>query len=541
MKKTFLLLSIILIVAAGLRLYRLGENPPSLYWDEASLGYNAFAIVTTGHDEHGEFLPVARFIAFGDYKPPGYIYTLVPFMAFFGVNEFAIRLPSALAGILMVLGTYLLTVAITKNKASGLLAAGLLAISPWSLQLSRAAFEAHLAALFNLLGFLFFLCALKKKWLMPISILFFVLAFYTFNANRILSPLFIGLLGLIFWKELLQNKKWVIISIILGILLILPSITYLQTRESRLRFQEVSIFTSLNIIKKSNERIARSGNTWWAKIIHNRRIYFAKEFLSHYVDNFKGDFLFIHGDGNPRLSIGDVGELYLFEAPLLLVGLFTLLKKRTQATALLFGWMLIAPIPAATARETPHMLRIASILPTYYIVIAIGLNAIWSRLQTRKFGVLPAKVTKYTIGGLFVFLVLASFIYYQHNYWVHYPREWSGEWQYGYKQLVMKVAALESQYDKILITDGLGRPYIYFLLYNHINPLEYVRIRNADRDWYGLWSVYGFGRYDFKNLTDSKNERVLKVGLKGTFDSSGKKIDEVRDLQNRIVFEIGEP
>ncbi|MBI2599051.1 glycosyltransferase family 39 protein [Candidatus Curtissbacteria bacterium] len=105
--RKYLLLAIILL-AAILRFYKLGSTPPSLYWDEASLGYNAYSILKTGRDEHGKFLPTTNFAAFGDYKPPGYIYTTVPSIAIFGLTEFAIRFPSALFGTLTVLLTYLL-------------------------------------------------------------------------------------------------------------------------------------------------------------------------------------------------------------------------------------------------------------------------------------------------------------------------------------------------------------------------------------------------------------------------------------------------
>src|SRR3990172_2793629 len=99
MKKLFLIICI-LITAFLLRFYALGQNPPALYWDEASLGYNGYTIVTSLKDEHGEFLPIARFAAFGDYKPPGYIYAAAASIKLFGLNEFSVRLPSAISGLL---------------------------------------------------------------------------------------------------------------------------------------------------------------------------------------------------------------------------------------------------------------------------------------------------------------------------------------------------------------------------------------------------------------------------------------------------------
>src|SRR3989338_5109749 len=103
------LLVIILAFALFLRLYQVSAIPPSLNWDEASLGYNAFSIAQTLRDEHGEFLPVARFIAFGDYKPPVYIYFAALAIKVFGLSDFSVRLVSALAGTGMVLLVYLIS------------------------------------------------------------------------------------------------------------------------------------------------------------------------------------------------------------------------------------------------------------------------------------------------------------------------------------------------------------------------------------------------------------------------------------------------
>ena len=78
---------IIAVLAFVLRFYKLGYVPLSLSWDEVSLGYNAYSILTTGRDEHGKWYPLVAFEAYGDYKPPLYIYATVPFVALFGLND----------------------------------------------------------------------------------------------------------------------------------------------------------------------------------------------------------------------------------------------------------------------------------------------------------------------------------------------------------------------------------------------------------------------------------------------------------------------
>jgi len=106
--KKYTILFIALALGTFLRLWQLSAVPNGLTWDEAAIGYNAFSILKTGKDEHGAFLPII-FKSFGDYKPGLYIYLTVPAVAIFGLNEFAVRFPSAIAGILAILGVYLLT------------------------------------------------------------------------------------------------------------------------------------------------------------------------------------------------------------------------------------------------------------------------------------------------------------------------------------------------------------------------------------------------------------------------------------------------
>ncbi len=534
MSKRFvtLVLLVIIGIAIFLRFYRLDTNPPSLYWDEVSLGYNAYSILQTLHDEHGEFLPVARFIAFGDYKPPGYIYSIVPAIFVFGLTEFAVRFPSAFAGVIAVVLTFFLARKLYGNSV-GLVSSFLLAVSPWHLQLSRGAFEANLAMLFNLAGVTLILYAREgKKWLLVPGFICFVLAFYTFNANRITAPLLLIVLGLLYVEKWILAKKWVIMACIVSALLILPSLSYLNSRESKLRLQEVSIFTNLKILETSNERIARSGNTLFARVFHNRRVAYVREFLIHYVDHFRFGFLFISGDQNPRLSIQEVGELYLINVPFLFLGLYALFKKRSRDSLLLLSWMLIMPIPAGVARETPHALRIVSMLPVPQIIIALGLSQFLSviRKEHRKIAL-----------GFYGGLLSLNILFYLHQYYVHYPSIWSGEWQYGYKEMIQKISKIQDSYDHVVITNSLGRPYIYLLFYQKVRPVDFWQKRDANRDWAGLWTVYGYDKFRF-NIADAQGleGKKLLVGKPGEIPDSAKIIDEVRQLNGEIVFQIAE-
>src|SRR3990170_1593087 len=153
LNKKFILVAI-LVLAALLRIYKLGTIPPSMTPDEVALGYNAYSILKTGRDEYGKLLPVV-FKSFGDFKPGLYVYLTVPFVAVFGLNEWSVRLPSAIAGILAVWFLYKVVLLffeirdsqspITNHQSLAKITALMLAISPWHIHFSRGAWEANVS------------------------------------------------------------------------------------------------------------------------------------------------------------------------------------------------------------------------------------------------------------------------------------------------------------------------------------------------------------------------------------------------------------
>src|SRR3989344_5269505 len=200
-------LLLIILFADYLRLYQLGNVPPSLDWDEVSLAYNAKALLETGKDEYGNSWPIT-IRSFNDYKPALYTYILIPSIAVFGESNFAIRLPSALLGTLTVLMTYLLGVELFSNKNDSLytprkpialVASLLLTISPWHAHFSRVAFEANIGLSFFIAGMYFFLKAKKNPWWLVGSAGTFGFSLMAYHSTKVIIPL---LMGIIIWPYL---------------------------------------------------------------------------------------------------------------------------------------------------------------------------------------------------------------------------------------------------------------------------------------------------------------------------------------------------
>ena len=87
--------ALLLILGAALRLCALGALPFGLNQDEASAGYEAFALLTAGIDRCGKSWPVL-FISWGSGQNVLMSYLAIPFIALCGLNEWTLLLPNAL-------------------------------------------------------------------------------------------------------------------------------------------------------------------------------------------------------------------------------------------------------------------------------------------------------------------------------------------------------------------------------------------------------------------------------------------------------------
>lgn len=537
--KKYCLVILLGVVLGGaiLRFYGIGSNPASLTWDEVSWGYNAYALGIDARDEFGVFLPYKFLESFGDFKPPMYAYLdILPVMVF-GLTEFAVRFPSALFGTLTVLLTYFLTRRIFSTSANrelfALLAAFFLAISPWHINLSRAAFEANVAQFFIVLGVWLFLEAVhQRRWLLVLSAVAFVASFYTFNTARIVVPFLVLILAIAHIKVLWAHKKQSIISAMVGVLLVLPIVPFLISPQANLRFREVNIFSDLSVITRTNQEIANDNHAAWSRVIHHRYLTFSAEYVKHYLDHFNPEFLFIRGDGNPKFSTQQVGQLYLWEMGFFVGGILLLIRRREGKWWLVPLWMLIGIIPAATARETPHALRIETTLPTFQIITAygVGMGIIWIA-QIRN------QIARIVGVSFAVILLLINVLYYLHGYYMHYPREYSTEWQYGYKESILYTQEVSNEYDQFVVSDTLGRPYNYYTFYLKTDPKEFRTSAKVSRDVFGFVTVSEFGKYRFvRDMPNDVPANTLLIAPPYMVPEQSTRVKEFKALNGDVVF-----
>jgi len=534
--KFLILLLAIILLGGMLRFWKLDQYPVSLSIDEVAVGYNAYSILETARDEYGSFLPLV-FRSVGDYKPPVLIYLMTPAIAIFGLNEFGIRFTVALIGAFTLLVVFLLIKQITKNKSLGMLTAFFLAISPWHIFFSRASFEAIVALFFVLLGAWLFHRALELKgkflWL---SGIFFVISIYSYHAERIFVPLLVLGMILIYRKELLRYKTASVKMLIISFLLLLPLLIMMLGPEGQTRAKMTFIAQDEQIayqLHQSGETLSMTG-----KILDNNFIILGNFWIKRYLNYWDPSFLFLKGMKFSQPGAPDSGIFYFFELPLFLIGLWLLIFgkiiKNKKAKKLFILWLLIGPLAASLANNDQHALRSLTTIPMPQLIVAFGsvflLNFVIKLKQRIKFFL-------FSLG--FVIIIL-NIIYVGDLYFIHYPIQFSENWDYGLKEAALFAWNHESEYNEIVIDNifgtlgpyFVGTPHLYMLVYGKYNPKILQKEKSKDLE--------NFYKFNFRTIywpEDRFKENTLFIGSPWRLPLND--IDESQILK-RIYFKNGQ-
>ena len=538
--KSKLILILIVFLAFFLRFYKITSIPPSLNWDETSIAYNAYSILKTGKDEWGEVLPL-HFKSFGEYKLPAQIYASIPAIAIFGLNEFGVRITPVVYGTLTVFLLYLLVQELYRKKEISLISSVLLAISPWHIQLTRASFESSFSLFWFLLALLFLVKGLKRPRFLVVSMIPFVISVYTYNTARVFTPLFLLVYYLLNIKFLFKNFKYLAFSFLTFVILVSPIIPFVLSGDATARYKLVSITDDAGLIPRIEERRNLSKlSPIITKLIHNRYTYNTYYFSQNYLAHFSPSFLFLKGAGHHQHHVQGVGELYWFQAPFLLYGLYLLIKRKSKSLKILLPWLLLAFVPVSMTNDSiPNALRTLIVVPVYQIFTAIGIYEF-------------IKLNKYTKIILLTTFVLFSINFYilANNLYTQYPIRYSKDWQYGNKQVVEYIKEHQDEYSLIVFSRTYGEPHIFTLFYLQYDPARFQNSKNLERfetfDWV---RVLRFDRFYFPDLGDegtkyndvikaNKGKKILFIGKPGDFPPEAKILERINFLDGSEAFEI---
>ncbi len=509
----------ILLFAFLIRVYRLNQLPKILNRDAAALAYNALLLRKTGQDEWRQAWPIS-FKSFGDYKLPGYIYSLLGLFQILPMNDWVVRLPSALAGVALCWLAYQLAKELRLSLKYRLILAGLVATSPVYIFFSRMAFEANLALSLLVASLLSLIKATNMvheqqpawRWdLLAVGLS--MLAILTYNTPLLLLPFII--ISLPWLRGLKSLKKWWLP--VVGLALVFTFGAY-QLFSVSSQKSGITIFQDETVwLQSVAYRHQFSG--WQQTVFGNRYLFYAGIIAEHYLQSFSPQFLLEAQGGHPWHSIPQAGHLYVLVYGLSVVGLVvwlveSLVDKKTmgrdEPPTRYKRWILyllmISLLPAVVTVDAPHATRSLLFFLLILVLAVVGFKKIDQTIFRDR---------RHIWLWLFLCLISVETGGYLYQYFQQYPHQH----QVLKPGLSTVLEKIEESYPEqsVAVVDPEGYQYIILAWYLKLSPEEFFQsVIKQQADRIGLQYGQQVGRYHFvAQATDRVEQEKLLLSWSG--------------------------
>lgn len=349
-----ILFVLILVLAIFLRLYRSGDIPPGIWFDEAQNGNEVIRILNGIRFE--VFIPRAT------QMPAMYFDIAAFFTRIFGVNIESLRYVSVFAGVLSIAAFYFLCRHIFKDRSIALSGAFLLATSRWHITFSRLAFLGMLTLLLMIICFYFYLKAISRgnKGFAVVSGVSMGLALYTFSAANLMPIVIIlHMLYMTFAQRDIYLKKRIIAGITTlaaAAIIALPLILY-AVNDYATFSQRINNLAITNEIQKGHS-------------------------VMPVLESIKKHLLMFNfeGDNNGRHNITGKPMLDIITGMLFAAGFFAALAGAGNAFYFLWFFIMLCAGILTVSTDAPQAYRTIGIVPAVYIFVLYILKKIRTSL-----------------------------------------------------------------------------------------------------------------------------------------------------------------
>jgi hypothetical protein len=434
MKKYFLAIAIffILCLAGFLYFYKLEEIPSGFYVDEASVAYNAISIFKTGKDEYGFLHPLA-FRLMGSYSPPLFIYSLVSLLKLFEPSILVFRSVSAVSVLISILFFYKFArkIGLYKFEFSYFVITLFYSISPWMVFNARLGYETTFGFLLFNIGAFFLFKALNKPKNLIIATVFLSISAYASYNQRFLAPLFLAAYLLVFNKLFLNKKTFKIIltAVLAGFVIQIPNLFIITTP------------------------------AFWTKTNQFDLKYFwmILTYLSPKT------LFYANPDIDLQHTIPKISMMFNWMVIPYFIGIYLMIKgfKNIKYKFLIF-YFIVSILPSIFSSQFVSSQRVLPFVIPLSLVIGLGIDRIFKYLKP---------IFRYlVIALLFCYSLLMLYV----SYFVLFPKERAGGWNFGYSNLAEFIK--ERPREKFLVDDTRNpRLYVLLLYFLKVPPGEYQK------------------------------------------------------------------
>lgn len=457
---------VVMLVAAFLRLYKLGAVPYGLQQDEASIGYEAYILANFGIDRDGYHFPVYPITWGCGGGSPLLIYLNVLSISLFGTGIMKLRMIPAVCGILTVFLFYkTLRLGFEeksyRNEAS-VLGAAFLAICPWHVILSRWSLDSNIMPFNLMLSIYLFLLASKRKSspVYCLSAASFALCLYSYGAATIVVPVVLVLIAAYSVKEKALTIRQLIAAIITFVVVFAPlllfyAVNYLGVPE---------IIT--DVVAFNRFTAARTGEAFAS---------FGDGFIKGVIDNLKSMLLTISvGNSNNTIAhyLKGYATLFAFTFPVTFIGFVIGVKE-------LFS------------KESDEKGKQGRILNAMFVFVTLGsviLDLVILPDIQRLVMLFVPLIYFFVLGAVFIFenlgrvaaivlsiVLIAGGVSFTRDYFTGFNRWSVSIYMPGYGDAIKRAYEIAGDDRTIHSTyDGLSAPFMLALYYTEYDPYRFI-------------------------------------------------------------------
>lgn len=177
-------------------------------------------------------------------------------------------------------------------------------------------------------------------------------------------------------------------------------------QERSVCIQDPIFIDRINALRGESQK---AGLPFGGRPLVNKVTFCAKDIIERYLESFDAHFLFFVGDLDFKKSTRSSGPLYLSFLPLILFGLFYLLKDKNDLKRKIFVFLLITPLPSAFILSHYESLSKIPLFLVLTFLASFGFSKLFSQ---RRF-----------LAILFIVTLLFETARFYHDFFLHYPRK----------------------------------------------------------------------------------------------------------------------